>query len=97
METVVNFYGPERRLIAAQLELGRIRKSWVNPALVESEDFQGLAHAQEQLHNGCSPKMRAFYEKLTKLYCFDLGVSYQEPERLAQEIESFRRGFNVWV
>lgn len=97
MPKVVSFYGPKRRVVGAQLDLDGRRECWINPGILDDEDFQGLVQAQEQLHNGCSPKMKGFCEKLVKMYCFSLGVSWQEPERLFQEIAAFKKGFDVWL
>jgi hypothetical protein len=97
MSNIISFYEPKRRLIAAQLDLNGHRQSWINPGLLADEDFQGLVQAQEQLHNGCSPKQKAFYQKLTKLYLVDLGLSPEEPDLVFQEIAAFRKGVNVWV
>jgi hypothetical protein len=43
MSGVVSFYGSKRRLVAAQLTIGGIRRSWINPELLENEDFKQLA------------------------------------------------------
>jgi hypothetical protein len=97
MSEVVSFYGPERRVIGSQLDFGGRRKCWVNPELLEDENFKGLARAQEIINNGCNEKQRAFFKKLARLYAFDLGTPWQEPMRLFEEIENFKKGFDVWL
>jgi len=63
----LSLLGLRKKLIAAQLEIGEIRKSWTNPALLENEVFQKLIEVQEIMNSGCNEKQKAFFNKLEKL------------------------------
>lgn len=97
MLEVMSFYGSGRRLIGGQLDLDGRRECWINPELLEDEDFKGLVQTREMLNNGCDEKQKRFYQKLARLYSFDLGVSPEKPEQIFEEIENFKKGFSVWI
>jgi hypothetical protein len=95
MVEVVKFLGPDVKLLAGQLDLDGKRSYWINPNLVNSDNFKTMVDARAQVNNGCSEKQKRFFMKLEKMCSWDLG--WQEPDALFAEIEHFRRGFEVWL
>ena len=93
MTEIAKFIEPGK-LIAAQLDLDGYRERWLSPSL-ENEEFKKLVQAREIRNNGSNDKQKAFFGKLEKLYALTLGW-WQDPERLFQEIEYFKKGFSPW-
>jgi hypothetical protein len=94
MNEVQNVYF-NRHIVAAKLDLGDgFEKTWINPAILRSENYRNLVYAREQRNNGAKPGARRFFEKLEKMCTWDLG--WQDPEMLLREIDFFKKGFSIW-